>query len=163
MSDGTVDVRAGEEVDVVALREWLAEHAPSYVPAGCDVAVRQFPSGFSNLTYLLSLSTEDGARALVLRRPPRGVKPGVAHDVLREFGILSALYPLGVPVPPPVASCDDVSIIGTPFYVMAHVDGVILRGKAPAELVARAESAPSQLTTLSETFVATLADRKSVV
>ncbi len=162
MSDGTVDVRSGEEVDVVALRQWLAEHAPSYVPAGSTLTVRQYPAGFSNLTYLISLTTEDGARALVLRRPPRGVKPGVAHDVLREFGILTALHPLGVPVPPPVARCDDVSIIGAPFYVMAHVDGVILRGKAPTELSSHAESMPGQLAALSQTFVSTLASLHAV-
>ena len=98
------------------------------------IEVRQFPAGFSNLTYRITIQSEDGTRAYVLRRPPRGVKGGIAHDMAREFGILSALHPLGVPVPKPVARCDDEELIGAPFYLMEFVDGVILRGSTPKEL-----------------------------
>lgn len=161
-SPDTVAVREGEEIDPAALREWMGSAVPQLVPAGATLVIRQFPAGFSNLTYLVSLAAEDGWRGFVLRRPPRGVKPGIAHDVLREFGILSALHPLGVPVPRPVASCDDGSVIGAPFYLMAHVDGVILRGKAPPELGKEADVVAQRMAALSQTFVRTLAQLHAV-
>jgi len=158
----TVAVREGEEIDPVALRGWIASTTPHLVPAGATLVVRQFPGGFSNLTYLVSLAGEDGWRSYVLRRPPRGVKPGIAHDVLREYGILSALHPLGVPVPRPVASCDDASVIGVPFYLMSHVDGVILRGKAPPEFGKDPAVVATRMAALSHTFVSALAQLHSV-
>ena len=161
-SPDTAAVRQGEEIDPVALCDWIANTAPHLVPAGATLVVRQFPAGFSNLTYLVSLAAEDEWRGYVLRRPPRGVKPGIAHDVLREYGILSALYPLGVPVPRPVASCEDASVIGAPFYLMAHVDGVILRGTSPPELGKDAAVVATRMAALSRTFVSTLAQLHSV-
>ncbi len=161
MSD-TIAVRDGEQVDTVALRRWLALVRPELVPAGGAVTVTQFPNGFSNLTYLVRVEHEDGVRSYVLRRPPRGVKPGSAHDVGREHDILAALFPLGVPVPRPIARCDDVTVIGAPFYLMEHVDGLILRGKPPVELAANVEEVPAILAALSKTFVATLVQLHAV-
>lgn len=149
-------MRAGEEVPADALRGWLAATVPSLVPAGSTMEIHQFPAGFSNLTYLVTLHHEHGDSGLVLRRPPRGVTGGIAHDVAREHGILAALHPLGVPVPQPVARCDDASVIGAPFYLMEHVRGVILRGAAPSVLVQDTESMPQRLQALSRTFVETL-------
>ncbi len=158
----TISVRDGEAIDVAALRTWLAKAAPEHVPAGALIDVRQFPAGFSNLTYLVTITSEDGARAYVLRRPPRGVKPGIAHDMLREHGILAALHPLGIPVPRPIARCDDVSVLGVPFYVMEFVDGVILRGPMPSGLRADDGTSSGVLRALSETFVKTLAQLHAV-
>ena len=121
-------VRPGEEFDAAALSAWCAVHAPEV--AG-TIAVQQFPRGFSNLTYLLSV----GDRAYVLRRPPRGVKKGSAHDMSREFRILSALHARQGPVPRPVAICEDDTVIGAPFYIMERVEGVILRSQNPPGLV----------------------------
>ncbi len=104
MPDATVPVRQGEAVDADALQRWLSVAAPDVVPAGSTLAVRQYPAGFSNLTYHLEVSrTRDASvpGSLVLRRPPRGVKAGIAHDMGREHTILSALYPVGLPVPRP--------------------------------------------------------------
>lgn len=160
MSDATVPVRQGESVDTDALRRWLTAAVPTVVPAGSVLEVRQYPTGFSNLTYRVDVSPAreaDAPVSLVLRRPPRGVKAGVAHDMGREHSILSALHPLGLPVPRPIARCDDHSVIGAPFYVMEHVEGVIVRGNAPAELVALGDAMPAALASMSETFVATLA------
>lgn len=161
-TDGTIALRAGEQVDADALLTWLARAAPDLVPAGARLSIRQFPAGFSNLTYLLTMEHEHGRRALVLRRPPRGVKPGIAHDMGREHGILAALHPCGVPVPRPIARCDDTSVIGAPFYVMEHVDGVILRGKPPELLTNDPVAMPGKLAALSQTFVATLAQLHAV-
>jgi aminoglycoside phosphotransferase (APT) family kinase protein len=152
----TIDVRPGEGVDEDALRRWLAATVPELVPAGARVSVRQFPAGFSNLTYLVSIAGEDGTRAYVLRRPPRGVKPGIAHDMGREHSILAALHPLGVPVPRPIVRCDDASVIGAPFYLMEFVDGVILRGPTPSDVRVDTGASIDVQRALSETFVATL-------
>ncbi len=162
MSDGTIALRAGEDVDAVALLAWLAQAVPELVPAGARLRVRQFPAGFSNLTYLVTMEHEHGRRALVLRRPPRGVKAGIAHDVGREHGILEALYARGVPVPKPVARCEDATVIGAPFYLMEHVDGVILRATLPDALSNSAATLPAQLAALSHTFVQTLVQLHAV-
>jgi len=157
VSDTLVPVRDADLLDLDALRGWLAEAAPVLVPAGTTVSARQFPAGFSNLTYLLSLHGGEGDRAMVLRRPPRGVSGGIAHDMVREHGIIAALHPLGVPVPRPVACCSNASVLGAPFYLMEYVRGVILRGAPPATLTEPAEQLPVRMSAISRTFVDTLA------
>ncbi|WP_411278966.1 phosphotransferase family protein [Gemmatimonas sp.] len=162
MSEETIALREGEEIDAAVLLAWLAETVPDTVPAGARLRIRQFPAGFSNLTYLITMEHEHGRRALVLRRPPRGVKAGIAHDVGREHGILEALHARGVPVPKPVARCDDAAVIGAPFYLMEHVDGVILRGTPPDSLTANVAAMPAKLAVLSQTFVQTLVQLHAV-
>ena len=162
VSGDTTPVREGELVDVEALRTWMAAALPTIAAQNARISVRQFPAGFSNLTYLVRLETGHGQFAYVLRRPPRGVKPGVAHDMGREHDILAALHPMGVPVPKPVARCDDSTVIGAQFYLMEHVDGVILRGPLPPELVTDADGMREQLSALSRAFVTTLAGLHAV-
>lgn len=149
-------MRTGEEVPVDSLRAWMSHALPALVPAGSALSVTQFPAGFSNLTYRVSVDDEHGARSYVLRRPPRGVTGGVAHDMAREYGILAALHPLGVPVPRPLVRCDDAAVIGAPFYLMEHVSGTIVRGTLPDEMRTDAEALPSRLRALSKTVVNTL-------
>lgn len=158
---GTVSIRAGEEIDPEALRAWLSAAAPRAVPSGAVITMRQFPAGFSNLTYLVTVHHEHGETTYVLRRPPFGAPGGVAHDMPREHGILAALHPLGVPVPRPVAVCTDASVIGAPFYVMEHVEGLILRGALPPAL-AESPRVNSQLAALSRTCAQTLAQLHAV-
>jgi len=79
----------------------------------------------------LFLLVRGGAR-LVLRRAPAHASSATAHDVTREFRILDAVKGTGVRVPLPVVACDDPAVFGGPFYVMAHVDGVPVRGGIPA-------------------------------
>lgn len=140
-------VRAGEEIDAERLAAWCATHAPEV--AG-PITVEQFPRGFSNLTYLLR--TPGGE--FVLRRPPRGVKKGSAHDMGREYRILVALHARGGRVPRPIVHTDDESVIGASFYVMARVPGVILRGTPPAGLALP----PETMRGLSHAFVEALLD-----
>lgn len=107
------------------LNAWLKEHASE---VGTVQEATRFPGGFSNLTYKLTASTGQ----YVLRRPPEGVAPGVAHDMPREAGILSVCELRRIPAPRAIAVCESPDVIGAPFYVMEFVDGVILRGsKAP--------------------------------
>ncbi|MEO8504994.1 MAG: phosphotransferase family protein [Acidobacteriota bacterium] len=123
LEEATVPVRAGEEIDLERLRRFLEAKLGLVGEPG----VRQFPSGYSNLTYLVSV----GDRELVLRRPPVGSKVKSAHDMGREFRVLSRLHPVYSRVPRPLASCDDLEVFGFPFYLMERVPGVILRARLP--------------------------------
>lgn len=113
-------IRAGEELNVESLRDYLNDHLAG---ASGDVVVEQFPSGHSNLTYLL----RQGEKELVLRRPPFGNKVKSAHDMGREFRVLSRLSNVYPPAPRPYLYCDDERVIGCPFYIMERRRGVILR------------------------------------
>lgn len=127
--DDAAPVRAGEALDEQRLGEYLAAHIPGLV---LPLRVRQFPSGFSNLSYLLSA----GALDLVLRRPPVGTRPKSGHDMSREFRVLSALRAGFAECPQPLHFCADESVIGAPFYVVEWIRGIILRRDYPPELAA---------------------------
>jgi aminoglycoside phosphotransferase (APT) family kinase protein len=121
-------VRSGEQLDTSLLTAFLSDA----MGAATSVAtLRQFPGGYSNLTYLLDLS--DG-RQLVLRCPPPGAKHiKGGHDVLREYGVLCALRDAGFSkMPRPLAACMEEGLLGFPFYVMERVRGVVLRGAEAA-------------------------------
>ena len=126
-------VREEDAFDVAAAQAWLAEHgAPAFRELfGGDLPeVRQFPGGASNLTYLLRYPTRD----LILRRPPRGAKAKGAHDMSREYRIQDALAPVFPRVPTMVGLCQDEAVIGSEFYVMDRIEGLILRQDLPWEL-----------------------------
>jgi aminoglycoside phosphotransferase (APT) family kinase protein len=117
-------VREEDAFDAAAVSAWLAGQG---VEIGEPVEVRQFAGGASNLTYSMRTPSRD----LILRRPPSGRKAKGAHDMGREFRIQSALRePFGL-VPDMVAFCQDDSVIGSDFYVMERVDGVIPRRELP--------------------------------
>lgn len=118
--------RASETLNTDALQEWLGQHVPEM--SGEGLQLLQFRKGHSNLTYLLV----NGERRLVLRRAPHGVGAGSAHDMSREYRILSGLHRAYPPAPRAVAFCDDAQVIGAPFYLMESITGVILRRTAPA-------------------------------
>ena len=119
-------VRDGEQLDLERLSAYLAGHLPG---ATAPLAVEQFPHGHSNLTYLIHVGTEEW----VLRRPPFGNLVKTAHDMGREYRILSRLCTVYPPAPRPVLYCDDESILGAPFYLMERRQGVILRGSPSAD------------------------------
>ena len=125
--DQATTVRHGEELDTARLQAYLLAHLAG---AGGVLTVEQFPSGFSNLTYLLRM----GEQELVLRRPPFGANIKSAHDMGREYRVLSALQTVYTKIPRPLLYCEDESVIGAPFYVMARLHGVILRGQRSANL-----------------------------
>jgi len=124
----TVDVRKGEDFDLEAVERYLREHIED-LPEG-ELEVRQFPSGASNLTYLLKIGDWQG----VLRRPPLGPIPPKAHDMGRESGILSRLGAVYQLAPKPYFFCEDESVIGAPFYVMERRTGVVLDETFPDDI-----------------------------
>jgi len=123
--DQPTPVRPESSFDVAALAAWLRERVDGLEGSP---ELLQFGRGFSNLTYLLRFPS----RELVVRRAPPGINIKSAHDMGREFRILHALAPAWSKVPRPVAHCDDAAVIGTPFYVMERVRGVILRAQEGA-------------------------------
>lgn len=108
----------------------IIEGLNSYVPGTGPVHVDELAKGHSNAAFLI---TRDDVR-WVLRRPPRPPWPPTAHDVLREAEVVSTLHRLGLPVPRVITACADTSIIGAPFNLMEHVDGVVVRDRFPREL-----------------------------
>ena len=88
--------------------------------------------GHSNVTYLI----RRGDERVVLRRPPRPPLPPSAHDVLREARLQRAVGPAGVPVPEVLATCDDLEVIGAPFYVMPYIAGHVISSTLPDVLAA---------------------------
>src|ERR1700730_4029986 len=138
-------MRSGEELDVNKLEPFLRRHFPNETGR---LEIRQFPSGHSNLTYSLHL----GAKELILRRPPFGSKVKSAHDMSREFRVLSKLRSVYAPAPEGLLYCDDDSVLETPFYLMQPIRGIILRRHVPAGLDFSAEKARR----LSESFIENL-------
>ncbi|MDO9321168.1 MAG: phosphotransferase family protein, partial [Pseudomonas sp.] len=127
LTDQSTPIRAGEELDVGIIDAYLKAHIDGL--SGTPV-ISQFPGGASNLTYLLQYPE----RELVLRRPPFGHKAKSAHDMGREFRILNQLN-AGFPYcPKAYVHCTDESVIGSEFYVMQRVNGIILRADLPSEL-----------------------------
>jgi aminoglycoside phosphotransferase (APT) family kinase protein len=131
---GAGPVRPGEELDLEAVHRWLAERLPDLEVAP---EVTQFAGGASNWTYRLRYPDHD----LVLRRPPAGTKAKSAHDMGREFRIQRALRPVYPFVPEMIGHCVDPSVIGTDFYVMRRLPGVVLRRRVPAGVTVGAGTA----------------------
>ncbi|MEO8434920.1 MAG: phosphotransferase family protein [Pyrinomonadaceae bacterium] len=125
VSDSTA-VRAGEELDMAALDRYLCD----CLEATSELAIEQFPGGHSNLTYLIRY----GDQEFVLRRPPVGPVARTAHDMPREYKLLSVINPLFPLAPKPVLLCEDTSIIGVSFYLMERRRGFIVRHKVPARI-----------------------------
>jgi aminoglycoside phosphotransferase (APT) family kinase protein len=115
----------GLELD--RLTAYLAAAVPGLV-AG-PLSAQMVVGGRSNLTYYVT----DGVSRWVLRRPPLGHVLRTAHDMGREFRVLSALAGTSVPVPATVHLCADPQPLGAPFYLMEHVDGIVVRARAQCE------------------------------
>jgi aminoglycoside phosphotransferase (APT) family kinase protein len=145
-SDKPASIRSGEELDAGKLESYLRAKFPS---EGDTFLVQQFPSGHSNLTYSIQL----GSRRMVLRRAPFGSKVRTAHDMGREFNVLSKLHAAYSPAPKALLYCDDNSVIGAPFYVMEPISGVILRRDPPPGLAL----SPETVRALCESFIDNLA------
>ncbi len=146
LQDQTTPVRPGEELDPGKLGPFLRSHFPEETG---PLVIRQYPSGHSNLTYSLLL----GAREMVLRRPPFGSKVKTAHDMGREFRVLSKLHAHYPPAPQVLLFYDDDSVLGAPFYLMEPIHGVILRRDVPQGL----DFSPAAARGVCESFLDNLA------
>ncbi len=113
-------------LDLDRLAGWFTTAIPG---AGERLSASLIPGGKSNLTYVVS----DGGQDWIVRRPPLGHVLATAHDMGREFRVMTALRNTAVPVPETYGFCSDVSIIGAPFYVMQRVTGTPYRHAAELE------------------------------
>jgi aminoglycoside phosphotransferase (APT) family kinase protein len=132
--------------DPARLAAWMSANASQQL--GQLSGVTLIAGGRSNLTYRLDMT----AGPIVLRRPPLGHVLPTAHDMSREYRVLSALASTSVPVPEPLAGCTDSEIIGAPFYLMRFVDGHVLRTAEDG-----AQVSPAQAGLLSEALADMLA------
>ena len=135
-------VRKGEELDARRVAEYLRDKIEGMDSA---VEVLQFPSGHSNLTYLLATDK----REYVLRRAPLGPVAAKAHDMAREYHVLRTVHPHFPEAPNVFHLCEDLSVIGAVFYVMERRCGVILRDRIPPQI----ERLPDYGHAISESFI----------
>jgi len=147
----TIQVRSDETLDQDSLSFYLKGKLEG---SDNSLEIRQFPGGKANLTYLLNYGTHE----YVLRRPPLGpIAPG-AHDMKREYGVLSKLYKSFHYAPKAFIFEEDKNIIGAPFFVMERKEGVVIRSKMPIEF----ESINCLGKKISTALVNTLAELHSV-
>ncbi|MGV2620578.1 UNVERIFIED_CONTAM: phosphotransferase family protein [Halobacillus marinus] len=151
MKRDTLPVRSGEELEIERIEQWLRDRME--LPSG-ELAVRQFGTGHSNLTYELSIRDEWKA---VLRRPPLGPVAPKAHDMEREFAVLQALHPF-FPLAPEPYMYDSGEVIGSPFFLMERREGVVFDSSFPEEIKPSRELGRA----LSETMVDRLVELHAI-
>jgi aminoglycoside phosphotransferase (APT) family kinase protein len=150
MSD-TKPIRKGEELNKESLVEYLKQHL---FELDGEIQISQFPAGASNLTYCIKI----GDNEYVLRRPPFGNKVKTAHDMSREFNVLSKLSKVYLPAPKPLIYCEDETKIGSEFYLMERRNGLIIRGKSPKKL----EDSKKLQREVCESFITNLVELHSL-
>jgi aminoglycoside phosphotransferase (APT) family kinase protein len=134
LRDEPGELRDEDAFDTAAVTAWLSSRVDGL---GELREVRQYPGGASNLTYLLRFA----GRELILRRPPTGRKARSAHDMQREYRVQGNLRPVYPYVPEVLAMCTDPDVLGSDFYVMQRLDGLILRGDLPDGMTLSAQEA----------------------
>ena len=151
MPPNTARCARKNSLDWPKLQAYLREHD---VP-GADTAmeVKQFRGGSSNLTYLLRFA--DGHQ-WVVRRPPFGPLPPSAHDMAREYRVLSRLWEGFAAAPRAIVLCEDPSIIGAVFFVMERREGAVIKNRHP--LPPEIDAKPETFRRISESLIDTLAD-----
>jgi aminoglycoside phosphotransferase (APT) family kinase protein len=138
-------------LDLVRLATWFDAACPGEI--GGPLQGKLIAGGKSNLTYEVS----DGSRTWVVRRPPLGHVLATAHDMGREYRVITALRDTGVPVPLTYALCTDPDVLGAPFYVMSKVNGVTYR---TADQLAELER--PRIRAIAEHLIGTLAELHAV-
>ncbi|MBA4181175.1 MAG: phosphotransferase family protein [Anaerolinea sp.] len=145
MTDTSLD----QLIDVASLERFVNANVAG---AAGPISVQKHIAGFSNETFYVTRGSEQW----VLRRPPRGPLLPTAHDVVREYRYISALYGKAR-VPRPVAVCEDPAVIGAPFYLMERCDGAVIRLEVPG-----AYDDPAGRRAISEEMVEALVELHAV-
>ncbi|MCX6206187.1 MAG: phosphotransferase family protein [Bacteroidetes bacterium] len=149
--DHSIPLKGGEQFDLAALNQYLAEAAPTI---GTIQNVTRFPGGYSNVTYCLETANKE----YVLRMPPAGAQIHAAHDMGREFRVISLLEPHYKKAPHVIHCCEATQILGAPFYMMERIKGVILRaGNAPKMQIEK-----DQMHAISMALIDNLVDLHSI-
>ncbi|MES2332069.1 MAG: phosphotransferase family protein [Bacteroidota bacterium] len=135
------------ELNLSSLNQYLQQHAQKI---GEVKSITRFTGGYSNLTYCLQTDNKE----FVLRMPPAGVNIKSAHDMGREFRVLSLLKPNYAKVPTPIFYCESPEILGSPFYVMEKLNGIILRAHNAPKMNIPAETMHQLSAALIDNMVA---------
>lgn len=140
-------------LDLDALLPWFNENV-----ANVDqIEAQIIGHGRSNITYLIvdagKQAHQEGVRKWVLRRPPLSHVLPTAHDMAREFRVMSALHPTGFPVPMPIAYCEDSRVMDRPFYVMSYIEGFVAADRPEFEKRYNDHARPTVAKDLIETLV----------
>ena len=149
----TIPIRADEDFDHARLAAYLRGRLPA---TEAPLAIVQFGGGHANLTYLLRY----GEQEYVLRRPPLGPVAATAHDMGREYRVLSVLHRAYGLAPRAFLYCEDAGVIGAPFFVMQRRRGVVVRQTIPPEFGGGADARANRR--MSEALVDALADLHQV-
>jgi aminoglycoside phosphotransferase (APT) family kinase protein len=128
MSKDTIPVRKGEELNLAVLDQFLREHIENLPNSPLELL--QFSAGHSNLTYQIKV----GEWEAVLRRPPLGPVAPKAHDMEREYKIISELHPVFSVTPKPILFSNQEEIVGSPFFIMERKNGVVIDTTFPEEI-----------------------------
>ncbi len=132
----TAPVRRGEELDRHVVETWLRPRLRDVLGDAADpLEIQQFPNGSANLTYLLRF----GPHELVLRRPPLGELAPGAHDMRREYKVLSRLWRQFDRAPRAYVFCDDSAVLGVDFFVMERRRGEVVRTRIPPRMQAHGD------------------------
>lgn len=152
-----IPVRPDERLDAGRLADWLAERLPG---AERPLSILQFARGKANLTYLLRFGDGDEMIEYVLRRPPLGPVAASAHDMSREYRVLSTLWRSFPQAARAFLLCEDEEVIGAPFFVMERRHGIVVQNAVPPEFGGGHDTVANRK--LSEVVVDTLADFHAV-
>ena len=144
--DQANQVRAGEELDISTVDNWLKQELSGLT---ATPKITQYSGGASNWTYCLDYPE----KSLILRRAPAGTKAKGAHDMGREFRLQSALKPVYNYVPEMLAFCEDDSVIGSDFYVMEKLTGIIPRKNLPRGLAVTEEQTTKLCTNVLDCLI----------
>jgi len=147
IDSAAASIRMGEELDTERLDQFLRYTIPGLQG---ELILKQFPAGHSNLTYMIKY----GEGEFVLRRPPFGRKARSAHDMGREYRVLTALKPVFPYCPQTYAYTEDETIIGCPFYVMERIKGLVIRRELPPGVTYTPDQARLLLENLADVHMA---------
>ena len=128
MAHDTAPIRPEERFEEAVVAEYLLAALPEFLGDG-PVHFEQFPGGAANLTYL----ARAGDVELVLRRAPLGEVAQRAHDMSREYRVLSRLWSKYPRAPRAYHFCEDASVMGKPFFVMERRHGYVIRNEWPPQ------------------------------
>jgi aminoglycoside phosphotransferase (APT) family kinase protein len=152
MNKDTIPVRQGEELKLDVLEKYLRKHLGQLPNSPLEIL--QFSAGHSNLTYQLKMGNWEA----VLRRPPLGPVAPKAHDMEREFKIISELHPLFPAAPKPILFSEQAEIVGSPFFLMERKNGTVIDTAFPEGVVVT----PALCRKLSELMVEKLVELHSL-
>lgn len=140
-------------LDLEAFAKWLSQTQPDLLDLSAGLNASLITGGKSNLTYTVT----DGTTEVIVRRPPLGHVLATAHDMAREHRVMDALAGSAVPVPKMFGLCEDINVIGAPFYVMEKAEG-----EAYQFAKQLADHSPERVRVISERLVDTLVDLHAV-